>query len=359
MVDVKILADLNHRMLRYKLIMQAGGRWNDIRFTENPKADYYLVLDRPQRSMPYVPHRTIVMQTEPEYIRSSYPLPFDDPYPRRKLFFYVHDIPHHFCVSAWHISADYSRLVNNEVDLRKSKLFSTVTSAKNISNAQRRRLKFINRLSREFDIDIYGRGLLGSAQSPDFLKKCRGELPGHAKDGGLFQYRYTFASENCSEVNYFTEKIIDPILSECLCFYWGCPNIGDFLDPRAYIVLDPNDIEKSCDVIRQAFQNDEWSKRLPYIREMKKKILNELHPWAILEKIIREGGGAIGERVPEGLIINTRARFLAFGLVNAVRNVLFPVWRWIAKDPRMKSLLFRFLGPLIPRSKREAHNPNL
>ena len=113
-----------------------------------------------------------------------------------------------------------------------------------------------------------------------------GPLPPHDKNGGLLQYKYTFNAENHSIRNYYTEKLIDGILAECLVFYWGCPNVKDYIDERAYVQLELVDFEKDYQTVQKAINEDWHSQRLPYIREAKKKILDELQFFPRLEKIL-------------------------------------------------------------------------
>ena len=75
-------------------------------------------------------------------------------------------------------------------------------------------------------------------------------------------------------------------MSEWLCFYYGCPNIDDFIHPQSYINIDLEDFEGSLEVIKSAIENNEWEKRLLYIRESKDKILNELQMFPVLEKVL-------------------------------------------------------------------------
>jgi hypothetical protein len=120
------------------------------------------------------------------------------------------------------------------------------------------------------------------------LKKYRGSIPGFCKDPGLIPYKYTFNSENSDEPGYFTEKIIDAIVSECLCFYWGCSNLDNWIDPDAFIRLDFDDFEKSYNIIVSSIENNEWEKRLPIIKKMKVKILDELQFIPHIESIVRK-----------------------------------------------------------------------
>jgi hypothetical protein len=92
--------------------------------------------------------------------------------------------------------------------------------------------------------------------------------------------------ENFSIKNYYTEKLIDGILSETLVFYSGCYNIKDFIDERAFVYLELSNFENDYEIVKSAIMNDLWSERIEYIRAAKKKILNELQFFPRLEKIV-------------------------------------------------------------------------
>ncbi len=106
------------------------------------------------------------------------------------------------------------------------------------------------------------------------------------KDKAMFPYKYVFNAENHEIRNYYTEKLIDGILAECLVFYWGCPNIRDFFDERAYVKLELADFEKDFQTIVRAIEENWWEKRLPYIREAKQRILNETQFFPRIESIL-------------------------------------------------------------------------
>ena len=113
---------------------------------------------------------------------------------------------------------------------------------------------------------------------------------GHLQDDEpynvLMPHKYYFMTENNKETNYATEKIWEPILCECLCFYWGCPNLTDYIHPEAFVQLDLNDFEKSKQIIIQAIKEDWWSQRIDIIRKEKKKILNQLGFFPTIHKIL-------------------------------------------------------------------------
>ena len=103
---------------------------------------------------------------------------------------------------------------------------------------------------------------------------------------GLLPYKYHFAAENNSEYGYATEKIWEPILCETLCFYWGCPNLHEYIDPQSYVQLPLDNFEESLKIVKQAIEEDWWSQRIDIIRREKQKILNELGFFPNLNKII-------------------------------------------------------------------------
>ena len=87
--------------------------------------------------------------------------------------------------------------------------------------------------------------------------------------------------------NYATEKLWDALICECLPFYWGCPNLEEYLDPLCFVRLDLNDIPGSIEIIKKAMKEDWWSQRINIIRREKEKVINELGFFPNLAKIIK------------------------------------------------------------------------
>lgn len=65
-----------------------------------------------------------------------------------------------------------------------------------------------------------------------------GYKPFADKAEGLAPYRFSVVIENVRERNYFTEKLIDALLCRTVPIYWGCPNIGDFIDTAPMILCE-------------------------------------------------------------------------------------------------------------------------
>ena len=126
-------------------------------------------------------------------------------------------------------------------------------------------------------IDVYGRDNIHE------FNNYKGQIS--KKTEGIMQYKYYFMFENNYEENYITEKLWEPILCESLVFYYGCPNVTDYINPEAFVLLDPNDFEKSYQIIKKAIEEDWWSQRLDVIRREKYKILKELSFFPVISKI--------------------------------------------------------------------------
>jgi glycogen synthase len=251
-------------------------RWNNIFLTREDDYDLFVILNHPQHDR-YDPHRTIIFQMEPELYRRKW-ADFASPDPAR--FLKVLDIASFRTPAWWSIDRDYSWFTVNTIT--KSRVMSGITTDLQFLEGHRDRFRFVSEcLDRLPFYEHYGRG-----KGVQGLKSYRGAVAD--KREALFPYKYTFAGENSYEPNYFTEKIIDAILSECLCFYAGCPNIADFIDPRAYVQLDLKDPEESLEIVRRTVAAYEWEQRLPHIREAKRAILEKLQPLPTIERIAAE-----------------------------------------------------------------------
>jgi GR25 family glycosyltransferase involved in LPS biosynthesis len=102
----------------------------------------------------------------------------------------------------------------------------------------------------------------------------QGKVPNEVRSNIYSKVKYCIGCENNAETNYATEKIWEPILNEVLTFYWGCPNLDDYIDSRAFVRLPLEDFETARKIIDQAIAEDWWSQRIDVIREEKKNILN-------------------------------------------------------------------------------------
>ena len=245
-----------------------------IRFTsKNP--DYYVIINHPINNEYYEADKTIVFQMEP----------------------WVYDESKNWGIKTWgewarpdeskflRVYKEKNLFVNsfNGENIKQNKInrIVSICSSKNQDTGHILRNNFIRRLEAEINmIDVFGRDNYHNFSS------YVGQLEDDKTFNGYSKYKYAFTAENNAEDNYATEKIYEPIMCECLCFYWGCPNLEEFLNPMAFVRLDLNDVEGSLATVKKAIEEDWWSKRIDVIRKEKERIMKELNFFKKMEDII-------------------------------------------------------------------------
>ena len=263
-------------------------KWNNLEITKEDIADYYIILNKPQSDDKFETKKTIFFQMAPKLDNTDINHGIKTwgkwANPDGNLLLQVRNhqfFPNNFF---WHFNKTYSQLATEKIPKSdmKSEVISAIVTSNYFSDGQKLRLDFLKYLQKRDPtlINIYGR-----CRREGFTN-FRGELPPFDKSRGLYPYKYTFATESASEINYFTEKIVDPILSETLCFYWGCPNLENYF-PKAFIRLELNDFEEDYLKMKQCLEKDEWSNKLDYIRVAKYRIINQMQILPTLENIIR------------------------------------------------------------------------
>jgi hypothetical protein len=61
--------------------------------------------------------------------------------------------------------------------------------------------------------------------------------------------------ENSKQKNYFTEKLIDTLLTFTIPIYYGCPNIAEFFDTTGWIFIENESIDEINDKIKILDEN--------------------------------------------------------------------------------------------------------
>lgn len=258
-------------------------KWNNIELVLNEPVDYYVVINCPPIHIFPDKKKTIIFHMEPNIDNNKNYWGYWST-PLKSEFAWIGYHKDEYNNNEWHLNKTYNQLLNENIekDNNKNFILSTILSNKYRDPGHIKRIDFIKFLeSKNMHVDVYG------GNKFDWIN-YKGELPYHNKNDGILPYKYTFNCENYEIRNYYTEKLIDGILGECLTFYWGCPNIPEHIDPRAYVKLELYDFEKDYKTIKKAIEEDWWSQRIDYIRIEKQKILNEKQFFPRLEKIINQ-----------------------------------------------------------------------
>jgi GR25 family glycosyltransferase involved in LPS biosynthesis/tetratricopeptide (TPR) repeat protein len=265
-------------------------KWNDLEITwSDEDIDYYVIINKPRDGDKYIAEKSIIYHMEPwcagdqnwgvktwgEWAR---------PDPKNFLQVRTHD---KFVNTVfWQLNLTYNQLQTMDMVSQKKltldKVVSSICSSKYFDPGHKKRIDFLKYLEEKgFPLHIY------NEDNQHGFKSYQGKArPSVDKEKGLVPYKYYFMCENNAERNFVTEKLWEPILCESLCFYWGCPNVADIVDPRAYVQLDMNDFESAYNTMNAAIQMNLWEERLPYIKAAKQKILeNSFFP--TLEKVLK------------------------------------------------------------------------
>ena len=254
--------------------------WGNIQLVSTEPCDFYCIINKPPPGMKIDKKRSILFRMEPymEKDRHQWGDEYSNPNPDDFFFVCSHD--KYYNNNEWHLSKTYKWLSTESIekDESLSNKISTILSDKYKDPGHIKRIDFVKFIENKIEVDVYGNN--------KFLwKNYKGSLPYHNKDESLLPYKYSFNVENHSIKNYYTEKLIDGILAETLVFYSGCYNVRDYIDERAFVYLELSNFENDLAIIKKAIDEDWYSQRLPYIKEAKKKILNELQFFPRLQRI--------------------------------------------------------------------------
>lgn len=259
---------------RYRVITPGNsGKWNEIVGVKNlDEADYYVIMQDYEEGRDKLdPSKKIYFKREPHYITN---VSFENKPGKHKM---TYDKWHH--VSVWWVQKTYDELKAIKAKQEKKKI-CCIVSGKSICNGHTKRLEYVKKLAdSDIDIDIYGRWLDTKGYGEKYKGGCED------KYDVLSNYEYSITLENGSINNYFTEKLLDPILSWSIPIYWGCPNVFDFFpkDSIKYIDIHSDDcVEMTKNIIKDS--PDELA--MKGLETGRERILDSYNLWASVEKII-------------------------------------------------------------------------
>ena len=129
----------------------------------------------------------------------------------------------------------------------KTRTVSIIASAKKDTEGHQLRHEIIEKSGLD-DLALFGRGYHAIPYKLEALK----------------DFRFSFVIENSRIDYYFTEKLIDCLLTGTVPVYFGCPSIGEFFNTDGFLFL--NDIHELNDIENQLTE-ELYTEKLPAIRE--------------------------------------------------------------------------------------------
>lgn len=127
---------------------------------------------------------------------------------------------------------------------KKKFMISTIVGTKNINNA----CGHLFRQSIHQQQDVFLNNALkliiyiSSRQQPMLEQKHNNRILYDSKTELFDQFQYSIIIENDRQIDYFSEKLIDCLITKTIPIYFGCPNISDYFDTSYWIILDNTDI---------------------------------------------------------------------------------------------------------------------
>lgn len=157
---------------------------------------------------------------------------------------------------------------------KKSADLSTVCSAKQMRHTlHSNRVAFTHALKAAIpEMEVFGQGV---REIPD-------------KADALDPFRYHLAIENHVAPHHWTEKLSDPFLGWCLPIYHGCPNAAGYFPEDSFIPIDILNYGAAKDRVLKAIRDDEYTRRLPAIREARRLALYEYATFPQIARLITE-----------------------------------------------------------------------
>lgn len=123
---------------------------------------------------------------------------------------------------------------------RKQPRFSCLTGSKEMTPAHTyRKLLYNNQLRIPFPITWF-RSSIGTPLT------VYGDNPVVYQDKSVIflDYQFSIAIENSRQKYYFTEKLIDCLITKTIPIYYGCSNIAEYFDTRGWILLETLDMDE-------------------------------------------------------------------------------------------------------------------
>lgn len=180
----------------------------------------------------------------------------------------------------WFLDRSYAEAARTVIP-PKTRAISAVCSDKRMRHTDHYlRYRLVSDLARLVPgLEWFGRGVRGFRE----------------KSGVLDAYRYHVAVENCVAEHYWTEKVTDAFLAECLPFYAGAPDLGRDFPPESFIPIPMDDPREAAAIINGAMAAGEYERRLPAVREAKRRVLERFNFWQQVIDVIAaaEASGAV------------------------------------------------------------------
>jgi hypothetical protein len=213
---------------------------------------------------------------------------------KRKL--YSHSAHH------WFVEIPYNDILAKTPP--KKKLISAVISNKVDTPIHRQRFEFAKKLKAHFGdrLDWLGRGVSDT---------------GDNKLVGLADYKYHIVIENGAWEHYWTEKLADSYVANCLPFYWGSPNVNQYFPANSMRKIDVFHARKSISIIEESIRNQDFDISQSALQQARQLLISQYHPYRVYARIFQ----SLPPSQPEKVVITPHDEF-RYSLRQRIRSRL-------------------------------------
>lgn len=263
----------------FKLLCHTSNIFRNIELVTNNRPNYWVIINEPSlHDEPFINfEKALYFCLEPtnfwqEWLNS-----------KKDVLAYVHDRNTRLNAGQWRMNVPHF-IMSSRINHERENKVASILSNTQLFPGHTSRIELIQHIDScdPLILAVYGR------ENYHDLRSYVGPIDKYEQYSVLKQYKYYLLPENTSISNYVTEKFWEPIICECLCFYWGCPNLELTFGDGCFIRLDINDKEQSLNTIRSAIEGGEWEKKIDRIRQVKQQVLDQHSILSIINTKITE-----------------------------------------------------------------------
>lgn len=105
------------------------------------------------------------------------------------------------------------------------------------------------------------------------------------------EFQFSLVIENCRQANYFTEKLMDCLLTKTIPIYYGCSNIGRYFDTQGWIILETTNPDE---LVQKAAVLPDYTQHLETIESNHETAKKYVDYPSTIYRLINEGIGTGG-----------------------------------------------------------------
>ena len=253
-IRIKILSNIKS----FNKLTMGNMLWDNIEFTNGDNLiDYYIIINEPSDNNYFLPSKTIVFYTKPNYKYNNENSWFSKLVNKNdgKDFLQVRNYEQFLAPFIWNIDKSYFELKNKSIEKKYNKIL--------------------------IDNDIND-SIISSLLSNGLSLETNTGLDNQS------DYKFSIIIDNDEEKvsNNISQKLLNSIVCESLTFYSTKKNISGHINPESFILIDIENIDDTVTIIKNALKDNSFERRFEIIKQEKNKILDNYNLMPMIYNII-------------------------------------------------------------------------